>query len=127
MPAFNKDIFALARQNGFFRQEILTNENSQVVLMSIQPGDEIGEEAHEVDQLLIFVDGTGEAVLNGKDRSQVGPNSLVVVPAGTLHNFINTGSVPLKLFTIYAPAEEEPGTVHKTKAEAVEAEKAKEK
>jgi mannose-6-phosphate isomerase-like protein (cupin superfamily) len=127
MPAFNKDVFALARQNGFFRQEILTNENSQVVLMSIQPGDEIGEEAHEVDQLLIFVDGTGEAVLNGKDRSQVGPNSLVVVPAGTLHNFINTGSVPLKLFTIYAPAEEEPGTVHKTKAEAVEAEKAKEK
>jgi mannose-6-phosphate isomerase-like protein (cupin superfamily) len=127
MPAFNKDIFALARQNGFFRQEILTNENSQVVLMSIQPGDEIGEEAHEVDQLLMFVDGTGEAVLNGKDRSQVGPNSLVVVPAGTLHNFINTGSVPLKLFTIYAPPEEEPGTVHKTKAEAVEAEQAKEK
>jgi mannose-6-phosphate isomerase-like protein (cupin superfamily) len=127
MPAFNKDIFALARENGFFRQEILTNENSQVVLMSIQPGDEIGEEAHEVDQLLMFVDGTGEAVLNGKDRSHVGPNSLVVVPAGTLHNFINTGSVPLKLFTIYGPPEEEPGTVHKTKAEAVEAEKAKEK
>lgn len=126
MPAFNKDIFALARENGFFRQEILTNENSQVVLMSVQPGDEIGEEAHEVDQLLIFVDGNGEAVLNGKDRSQVGPNSLVVVPAGTLHNFINTGSVPLKLFTIYSPPEEEPGTVHKTKAEAEEAEKAKE-
>lgn len=126
MPAFNKDIFALAKENGFFRQEILTNENSQLVLMSVQPGDEIGEEAHEVDQLLVFVEGNGEAVLNGKDRSSVGPNSLVVVPAGTLHNFINTGKVPLKLFTIYAPPEEEPGTVHKTKAEAEEAEKAKE-
>ena len=80
-----------------------------------------GEEAHEVDQILVFVDGDGEAVLN-KKKSKVGPGSLVEVPAGTLHNFVNTGDKPLKLYTIYAPPEEEPDTVHKTKAEAEAAE-----
>lgn len=121
MPAFNQDIFALAEENTFFRKEILTNEHSQVVLMSVEPGDEIGEEAHDVDQLLVFVSGTGEAVLDGR-RSQVAAHSLVVVPAGALHNFVNTGDAPLKLFTVYSPPEEEPGTIHKTKAEAVAAE-----
>ena len=121
MPAFNQDIFALAEENTFFRKEILTNEHSQVVLMSVEPGDEIGEEAHEVDQLLVFVSGSGEAVLDGR-RSEVKAHSLVVVPAGALHNFVNTGTTPLKLFTVYSPPEEEPGTIHKTKAEAVAAE-----
>ena len=121
MPGFNKDIVALAKQNEFFRQEILTNEHSQLVLMSVQPGDDIGEETHDVDQILVFVSGSGEAVLNGQ-KSNVAENSLVVVPAGTLHNFINTGTTPMKLFTIYSPPEEEPGTVHKTRAEAQEAE-----
>jgi mannose-6-phosphate isomerase-like protein (cupin superfamily) len=122
MPALNKNIAALAQENSFFRQEILTNEHSQVVLMSLQPGEDIGEEVHDVDQLLFFISGSAEAVLNG-ERSAVSGNSLVVVPAGTRHNFINTGNGPLKLFTIYSPPEEEPGTVHRTKAEAVAAEK----
>ncbi|HEX8154465.1 MAG TPA: cupin domain-containing protein [Thermoanaerobaculia bacterium] len=121
MAKFNKDIIALTRQNTFFRQEILTNEHTQLVLMSIEPGDEIGEETHDVDQVLVFVDGEGQAVLDG-EKSEVRANSLVVVPAGTLHNFINTGATPLKLYTIYAPPEEEPGTVHETKAEADAAE-----
>jgi mannose-6-phosphate isomerase-like protein (cupin superfamily) len=121
MPSFNKDIAALAQENSFFRKEILTNENSQLVLMSVNPGDDIGEETHDVDQVLYFVSGSGDAVLNG-ERSPIKANSLVVVPAGTLHNFINTGNQPLKLFTIYAPPEEEPGTIHKTKAEAEAAE-----
>ena len=121
MPAFNEDIFALAEENNFFRKEILTNEHSQLVLMSVEPGDEIGEETHDVDQILVFVSGTGEAVLDGQ-RSQVKAHSLVVVPAGTLHNFVNTGTAPLKLFTVYAPPEEAPGTLHKTKAEAEAAE-----
>ena len=121
MPSFNKDIAALAQENSFFRKEILTNENSQLVLMSVNPGDDIGEETHAVDQILYFLSGSGEAVLDGK-RSPIKANSLVVVPAGTLHNFINTGSQPLKLFTVYAPPEEEPGTIHKTKAEAEAAE-----
>ena len=122
MPSFNKDIAALAQENTFFRKEILTNRNSQLVLMSVEPGDDIGEETHDVDQVLYFLSGSGEAILNGKERSPIKANSLVVVPAGTLHNFVNTGSQPLKLFTIYSPPEEEPGTVHKTKAEAEAAE-----
>ena len=121
MPIFNKDIAGLARENTYFRQEILTNEHSQIVLMSVEPGDDIGEETHDVDQVLVFVSGEGQSVLNG-ERAPVAANSLVSVPAGTLHNFINTGSAPLKLYTIYAPPEEEPGTLHRTRAEAIEAE-----
>lgn len=120
MPSFDQDIVAAARDNAFFRKEIVTNEHSQLVLMSIEPGDDIGEEVHDVDQVLVFVDGTGEAVLEGQ-RRRVQADALVIVPAGTRHNFINTGSTPLKLFTIYSPPEEAPGTVHKTKADAVAA------
>ena len=121
MPKFNKDITALTRENTYFRQEILTNEHSQVVLMSVEPGDDVGEETHDVDQVLVFVEGEGESVLDG-ERGRVAPGTLVSVPAGTLHNFVNTGAVPLKLYTVYAPPEEEPGTLHRTKAEAVAAE-----
>jgi mannose-6-phosphate isomerase-like protein (cupin superfamily) len=123
MPVFNKDIVALTRANAYFRQEILTNEHSQVVLMSVEPGDDVGEETHDVDQVLVFVEGEGESVLNG-ERGRIGAGSLVSVPAGTRHNFINTGTTPLKLYTIYAPPEEEPGTLHRTRAEAMEAEQA---
>jgi mannose-6-phosphate isomerase-like protein (cupin superfamily) len=121
MAIFNHDILALTQQNTDFRREILTEQYSQLVVMSIEPGDEIGEETHDVDQILVFVAGTGEAVLDG-ERSSVGVNRMVVVPAGTKHNFINTGEKPLKLFTVYSPPEEEPGTVHRTKAEADAAE-----
>ena len=121
MPTINEDIAQQARDNTDFRREILTNKHSQVVLMSIEPGDDIGEETHEGDQILYFVDGSGDAVLNGK-TSRIAAGSLVSVPAGVLHNFVNTGSKPLKLYTIYAPPEEEPGTVHKDKAEADAAE-----
>lgn len=123
MPLLSQDIFAAAKNNAFFRKEILTNEHSQLVLMSVEPSDEIGEEVHDdVDQVLVFVDGTGEAVLDGQ-RRPVKAGELVAVPAGTRHNFINTGSTPLKLFTIYSPPEEPPGTVHRTKADAIAAEK----
>lgn len=124
MKNFQQDIVALTKENNNFRREIATNEHSQLVLMSIEPGDEIGEETHDVDQILVFVQGTGEAVLNGA-RSGVVTNQLVIVPAGTLHNFINTGNEPLKLYTVYSPPEEEPGTIHKDKAEAEAAEKEK--
>jgi len=123
MPVFNKDIVALTRENAYFRQEILTNEHSQVVLMSVEPGDDVGEETHDVDQVLVFVEGEGESVRNG-ERGRIGAGSLLSVPAGTRHNFINTGTTPLKLYTIYAPPEEEPGTLHWARAEAMEAEHA---
>ncbi|MES2535153.1 MAG: cupin domain-containing protein [Pseudomonadota bacterium] len=122
MPKFNDNIQKLAKEATDFRREILTNRHSQVVLMCVQPGDDIGEETHDVDQVLVFVEGRGEAYLDG-EKSIIEEGSLVAVPAGTLHNFINTGNGPLKLFTIYSPPEEAPGTVHHTKAEAEAAEK----
>ncbi len=114
---FNRDIVSLTRENAFFRQEIVTGAHSQVVLMSIPPQGEIGEEAHDVDQILVFVAGEGKAILDGEE-SPVGVNHLVFVPAGTRHNFVNTGTADLKLYTVYAPPEHKPGTIHRTKAEA---------
>ena len=125
MPTFNKDILELVRDNSNFFEEIVTNEFSQVVLMSIEPGSDIGEQVHEADQVLAIVAGAGEIVLN-RQHGPVQADSLVVVPAGTRHNVINTGRVPLKLCTLYAPPAEAPGTLHLTKAEATAAEAAAE-
>lgn len=121
MEAFDGDIVKLAKENTYFRQEVVTGAHSQVVLMSIPPGGEIGEEVHEVDQTLIFVQGGGKAILDG-ETTRVEENTLVFVPAGTKHNFVNVGSDDLKLYTVYAPPEHKPGTVHKTKEEADAAE-----
>jgi mannose-6-phosphate isomerase-like protein (cupin superfamily) len=116
------DIVGLARQNDAFRREVTTGEHSQVVVMTIPAAGEIGEEVHpNTDQLLIFVEGDGEAILDG-ERTSVGPNDLVFVKAGTRHNFVNRGAGPLRLITIYAPPEHSQGTVHRTKAEADAAE-----
>jgi mannose-6-phosphate isomerase-like protein (cupin superfamily) len=111
----------LARQNDDFRQTVVTGEKSQVVVMTIPPGEDIGEEVHEGDQILLFVEGEGEAVLDGT-ASPVRENDLAFVPAGTRHNFINGGGEPLRLVTIYAPPEHPDGTVHETKADAEAAE-----
>lgn len=119
--AFHTEILAQALRNDAFRREVVTGQQSQVVLMSIPAGQDIGEEVHDVDQTLIFVAGEGEAILGG-EHSRVTPNMLFFVPAGTRHNFINDGTGALKLFTIYAPPEHAPGTVHQTKAEAEAAE-----
>jgi len=116
------DILQAAWGNDAFRREVVTGEHEQVVVMTIPPGDEIGEEVHDdTDQILVFVDGHGEARLDGV-TSPVGPNDHVFVHAGTRHNFVNTGDTPLRLITIYAPPEHAPGTVHQTKAEADAAE-----
>jgi mannose-6-phosphate isomerase-like protein (cupin superfamily) len=116
------DIERLARENEDFRREVATAEHSQVVLMTIQPGEEIGEEVHEgIDQLLVFVEGEAEAIVAG-ESSAVGAGRAVLVPGGTRHNFRNSGDSPLRLWTVYAPPEHPPGTVHRTKAEADAAE-----
>ncbi|MGZ6299175.1 MAG: cupin domain-containing protein [Candidatus Limnocylindria bacterium] len=115
---FNEDILARARRNSFFREVVSTGPHAQVVVMSIPPKGEIGEETHhDVDQVLVFVEGEGVAVLEGQ-RTAVAPGRLVHVPAGTRHNFLNEGSVDLKLYTVYAPPQHAPGTIHRTKAEA---------
>ena len=116
------DILAAARSNGAYRREVLTGEHEQVVVMTIPPGGEIGEEVHDdTDQVLIFVGGRAEAQLDGRS-SEVGTNDLVFVRAGTRHNFINRGEDPLRLITIYAPPHHDPGTVHDTKTVADAAE-----
>jgi mannose-6-phosphate isomerase-like protein (cupin superfamily) len=116
------DILNAARENEAFRREVLTGEHEQVVVMAIPPGGEIGDEVHpDTDQLLMFVDGRGEARLED-NISPVGPNDLVFVRSGTRHNFVNTGEDPLRLITVYAPPEHAPGTIHQTKADADAAE-----
>ncbi len=111
---FNKNIVELAQKNTFFRKELVTGKHSQVVLMSIPVGGEIGAETHKVDQTLIFVQGHGQAIINNV-VSDIAANHLVFVPAGTQHNFKNTGTEALKLYTIYAPPQHKPGTIEKTK------------
>ncbi len=111
-------IVKMALNNDAFRDTVITGQEAQVVLMTLQPGEEIGAEVHgDHDQILVLVEGNGQAVLSGHAR-EVGTNDLVFVHAGTEHNFINTGSKPLKLFTVYAPPEHPAGTHHDDKAEA---------
>ena len=116
------DIVQLARGNDAFRREIATGEHSQIVAMTIPPGGEIGEEVHEKnDQLLVFVDGQADAVLDGR-TSKVTPDDLVLVPAGDRHNPITTREGPTRLVPVSAPTTHTPRTLHQTKAEADAAE-----
>ena len=108
-----------ALANNTFRKVLFTNKHSQVVLMSIPPGEDIGREVHEVvDQVLIFVKGEGRADLGGETHA-ISPGDMFVVPAGLEHDFINTGTEDMKLLTVYSPPEHPDGVVHVTKADAL--------
>lgn len=112
------DVETQALENTDFRRVINTTERSQLVLMCVPAGGEIGQETHgDTDQILYFVDGEGEAVF-ANARHGIGAGDAVVVPAGTQHNFLANAGEPLKLFTIYTPPHHRPGTVHATKADA---------
>ncbi len=112
------ELLAAARANDAFRRVIHTGIHEQVVVMTLPPGGEIGEEVHPgTDQLFIIVAGSAEARL-GDASTMAGPNDLVFVAAGTRHNVINCGTDPLRLITVYAPPAHAPGTVHLTRAEA---------
>lgn len=106
-------------ENEDYRRVLYTTKNSQLVLMNIKPGEEIGEETHELDQFLRFEQGNGKAVLDGVE-SDVRDGTAVVVPAGTKHNFLNTGDTDLKLYSIYSPPEHKDGVIEKTKADEYE-------
>lgn len=108
------DIKDAAKENTFFRKVVFTAAKSQVVLMSLLPGEEIGSEVHDVDQLLYAVKGEGVAVIKGR-REAFEKGTVFCVPAGSEHNVINTGDEPFKLFTIYAPPEHAEGTIDETK------------
>jgi mannose-6-phosphate isomerase-like protein (cupin superfamily) len=118
MKGFGGDIEVRTEDNSDFRRVVYTGKNLQLVLMSLKPGEEIGEEVHEDrDQFFRIEKGKGETLIDGK-RSKIKADDAVLVPAGARHNIINTGNKPLRLYTLYAPPEHRDGTVHKTKADA---------
>jgi mannose-6-phosphate isomerase-like protein (cupin superfamily) len=111
--------------NNYFRKVIFTGKNSQLVLMCLQPGEEIGNEVHpDNDQFFRLEEGEAKFVFNGKETHIVKDADAVVVSAGTYHNVINNSKTKkLKMYTIYSPAHHPDRTIHKTKEEAEEAEK----
>ena len=118
MKGFIEDIEALTLGNADFRRVVYTGKEMQLVLMTLRPGEEIGEEVHEDrDQFFRVEGGTGEVTIDGK-RTNIEGNTAIVVPSGARHNVRNTGADPLKLYTIYAPPEHADGTVQRTKADA---------
>ena len=112
------DITKLTRENDNFRRVLHTTELSQLVVMSVPAGEDIGEEVHDgIDQILTIVEGEGETVLEGK-TSAVQAGSVIVVPAGMKHNVITKGARALKLYTVYTPPDHKDGTIHRTKHDA---------
>jgi len=123
MTGFHADIEAETISNSNFRKVLFTGAHSQLVVMNLNPNEDIGMEVHgNVDQFFRFEAGEGKAILNGEEIL-FKANDVVIVPAGTNHNIINTSSTePLKLYTIYSPANHPEGTIHATKADALAAE-----
>jgi mannose-6-phosphate isomerase-like protein (cupin superfamily) len=117
MNGFVKDIESIAVKNNDFRRVLYTAKYSQLVVMSLAPSEEIGEEVHKLDQFFRVEEGSGEAVLEGV-RTPIANGFAIVVPAGTNHNIINTGRVSLKLYTLYSPPNHRDGVVHHTRNDA---------
>ena len=117
MNGYISNIEKLSLENENFRKVLYTDKNSQLVLMSLLPNEEIGEEVHDVDQFLRVEKGSGKAILNDISKD-IEDGSVVIVPAGVKHNLINTGSESMKLYTLYMPPHHRDGVIHKTKAEA---------
>ena len=109
-------------KNGYFREVLFTGPHSQLVVMSLAPGEDIGMETHdENDQFFRVEEGKGEVSIDGRS-TRIESDDAIVIPAGARHNIRNTGNKALKLYTLYAPPQHEDGTVHRTKADADRAE-----
>lgn len=120
MKGYLDNIEDVTKSNDNFRQVLYTGKFSQLVVMSLLPGEDIGAEIHNGnDQFFRIESGNGEVMIDGVTH-QVEDDFAIVIPAGADHNVINTGTEPLKLYTIYSPPEHKDGTVHVTKAEATE-------
>lgn len=118
MQGFIGDIEDLAEKNSNFRRVLYTGKNLQLVLMTLKPGEEIGEEVHDDgDQFFRVEEGEGEVLIDGK-RTRVKDDDAFLIPAGARHNLVNTGKKTLHVYTIYGPPEHIDGTVHATKADA---------
>ena len=117
MKYFITNIEDATIDNRHYRKELFTGKHSQLVLMNLRPGEEIGMEVHELDQFIRFEAGKGKVVLDGEVHD-VHDGIAVVIPAGTKHNVMNTSSQNLKLYSVYSPPEHKVGTVHQTKQAA---------
>ena len=123
MKPFRENIEQHTRTNTFFRKVLFTGAHSQLVVMSLLPGEEIPRETHpSVDQFFRIEQGNGKAIINGEEYT-LAPEIALIVPAGSEHTIINSGEESMKLYTVYSPANHPPGTVHETKEDAVRAEK----
>jgi len=123
MTGFITDIEYKTLQNENFREVLYTAQHTQLVVMSLQPGEDIGMEVHgDIDQFIRIETGQGKAILNGAEHD-LADGSVVVIPAGVMHNIVNTSdSEALKLYSLYSPPEHPDKTIHRTKAEAEAAE-----
>jgi len=119
MKGYISNIEKETLDNTNYRKVLYTGKTSQLVLMSIEPGDEIGEETHDLDQFIRIEQGTAHVILDGVEHA-VEDDWAFIIPAGTKHNVINTGEVALKLYSIYSPPEHKDGTVQATKADEKE-------
>lgn len=120
VKGFIGNIDELTVQNENFRKVIYTAKSLQLVLMTLKPSEEIGEEVHKhIDQFLRIEKGSGEVVINGKS-TPIKEDDAVLIPAGAKHNVVNTGKIPLQLYTLYGPPEHKDGTIHATKSDATE-------
>ena len=117
MKGYVQNIESISVKNENFRQVLYTAKNCQLVVMALNPKEEIGMEVHELDQFFRVEEGVGEAVLDGIHK-MISAGFAVLVPAGTNHNIVNTGTVPMKLYTLYSPPNHRDGVIHKTRAEA---------
>lgn len=118
MKGYVANIEQASLKNDYFRRVLYTATHCQLVVMSLKPGEDIGEEIHELDQFIRVEAGAGKAVLDGVEHA-LADGSAVVVPAGARHNIINSSAdMPMKLYTLYAPPEHKDGMVHETKADA---------
>ncbi|MDD3491521.1 MAG: cupin domain-containing protein [Candidatus Pacebacteria bacterium] len=119
MKGYITNIEETTKENNNFREVLYTGKNSQLVVMSIEPGDEIGEEVHDLDQFIRIEQGEGKAILDGVEH-EVKDDFAIVVPAGANHNIINTSKEkPLKLYTVYSPPEHKDKIIHKTREDAL--------
>lgn len=119
---YHVNIKEMTKENSNFREVLYTGPHSQLVVMSLNKGEEIGEEIHEkIDQIFFVMDGLGEADV-GEERIRIEEDDVVFVPAGTKHNIKNDGEKDLKLYTIYSPPAHKDGTLELTKKDAEEEE-----
>ena len=117
MKGFVQDIEALVVANDDFRRVLYTARHSQLVLMALKPQESIGAEVHRLDQFFRVESGSGVAILDGV-TTPISDGFAVVVPAGARHDIVNTGTVPLKLYTLYSPPNHRDGVVHHTRVDA---------